>query len=572
MATITLRPIRQQTDVTLRATLTDNGVRMSWPDFSRVAAFIYSERQRIIAGECTVEVDPEDDTVLICRYDATKPQHLGIQKLVIACTYGEQKNTYDKQAFQFVATTDETLDDGTTVEDEVAEVDIDVTDLDTSALTGAITEALYAAQRANAAAAEAEAAATHEPYIDETTGNWFVWDPDAQEYVDTGQPAQGDPGFTFTPSTDPMDVEYQDEYQRVLAVLYQAIADVRDSLTRMTEALQASAQAAQEAARAAAEAEAASADADGSADNADSAAYIANQKAALAAQAAEAAARAAQAASDAAAEVEGAAEAAAEAAQAATQAAQTANDKAALADQKATAAATQAAYAKEQGDYAKEEIDGAKGDFPSLNDRFNATEEVSVTLDPTTNPADQEYQDEYQRVLSVLYQAINDVVAALQLTKDSTTDARSAAAAANQAASNAALAAAEAQIQARSAEAAAAAARAAMDEAKGSYPSLSARLNALEDGKQDKINDLEQIRAGATAGAEAYQKPASGIPKRDLHLNVQQSLGKADMAYQKPETGIPLLDLSSGVQGSLGKADTAIQFVENNDPSRLVTN
>ena len=111
-----------------------------------------------------------------------------------------------------------------------------------------------------------------------------------------------------------------------------------------------------------------------------------------------------------------------------------------------------------------------------------------------------------------------------------------------------------------------------MDEAKGSYPSLSARLNAFEDGKQDKIDDLEQIRAGATAGAEAYQKPASGIPKRDLHLNVQQSLGKADTAYQKPETGIPLLDLSSGVQESLGKADTAIQFVESNDPSSLVTN
>lgn len=543
MATITLRPIRQHTDVTLRTTLTDNGVRMVWTDFTHVAAFIYSERQRIITGMCQVSVDPEDDTVLVCVYEATQAQHLGIQKIILQCDYQGQKNTYDKQAFQFVATTDETLDDGTTVEDEVAEVYIDVTDLDTSALTGAIAAALEAAQRANEAAEKAEGAATHEPYIDDATGNWFVWDPETEQYVDTGKPSQGDPGFTLEETTDPDDPEYQDEYQRVLSVLYQAITDVRDSLSRMTEALRASAQAAQEAARAAAAAEHATGEAEGSADNADSAAFIANQKAILAAEAASAAAAAARAASQAAADVEGAAEAAAEAAEEAAQAARAANEKAALADEKAGAAAESGAYAKEQGDYAKEQIDGAKGSFNSLNERFNATEETAVTLDPTTDPTDQEYQDEYQRVLAVLYQAINDVVAALQLTKDSTGDARSAAAAATQAAGNAVQAAAEAMAQAGSAEAAALAARIAADQAKGAYPSLNARLEAIESGKQDKINDLEQIRQNAAEGADAYHKPTSGIP---------------------------LIDLAIGIQESLGKADTAIQFVENNDPSSLV--
>ena len=543
MATITLRPIRQHTDVTLRTTLTDNGVRMAWPDFTHVAAFIYSERQRIITGQCQVSVDPDDDTVLVCVYQATQAQHLGIQKIILQCDYNGQKNTYDKQAFQFVATTDETLDDGTTVQDEVAEVDIDVTDLDTSALTGAIAAALEAAQRANEAAEQAENAATHEPYIDELTGNWFVWDPETEQYVDTGKPSQGDPGFTFEPSTDPMDVEYQDEYQRVLAVLYQAIADVRDSLSRMTEALQASAQASQDAAQKAAAAERAAGDAEGSADNADSAAYVANQKAIFAAEAASAAAAAAAAASAAAAEVEGAAEAAAEAAQAAVQAAAAANEKAALANEKATDAAESGAYAKQQGDYAKEQIDGAKGSFDSLNERFNATEEAAVTLDPSTDPTDQEYQDEYQRVLAVLYQAINDVVAALQMTKDSTSDANSAAAAATQAAGRAVQAATEALAQAGSAEAAALAANIAADQAKGAYPSLNARLNAIEEGKQDKINDLQQIRENAAEGADAYHKPTSGIP---------------------------LTDLAIGIQESLGKADTAIQFVENNDPSSLV--
>ena len=187
MATITLKPIRQHTTVTLPTTLTDNGVRASWPDFTHVAAFIYSERQRIITGQCEVEIDSEDDTLLICRYRATQAQHLGIQKLVIQCEYEGQMNTYDKRAFQFVATTDETLTDGTTVAEETAEVDINVEDVDTSVMSGAIAAAL-------AAAAAANAAASHAPYIDDTTGNWFVWDATAGEYVNSGTSATGPEG------------------------------------------------------------------------------------------------------------------------------------------------------------------------------------------------------------------------------------------------------------------------------------------------------------------------------------------------------------------------------------------
>jgi len=50
--------------------------------------------------------------------------------------------------------------------------------------------------------------------------------------------------------------------------------------------------------------------------------------------------------------------------------------------------------------------------------------------------------------------------------------------------------------------------------------------------KQDVINDLDTIRSGATAGATAYQKPGTGIPKTDLASAVQTSLGKADTALQ----------------------------------------
>ena len=47
---------------------------------------------------------------------------------------------------------------------------------------------------AQTAAAAAEAAAVHGPYIDDETGNWFVWDAEEEEYVNTGIHAQGPPG------------------------------------------------------------------------------------------------------------------------------------------------------------------------------------------------------------------------------------------------------------------------------------------------------------------------------------------------------------------------------------------
>lgn len=53
--------------------------------------------------------------------------------------------------------------------------------------------------------------------------------------------------------------------------------------------------------------------------------------------------------------------------------------------------------------------------------------------------------------------------------------------------------------------------------------------------KQNVINDLEDIREGASAGATAYQKPSGGIPKTDLASAVQNSLGLADSALQSSD-------------------------------------
>lgn len=50
--------------------------------------------------------------------------------------------------------------------------------------------------------------------------------------------------------------------------------------------------------------------------------------------------------------------------------------------------------------------------------------------------------------------------------------------------------------------------------------------------RQAVINDLDAIRSGAGAGATAYQKPSTGIPKTDLSSGVQSSLDLADSALQ----------------------------------------
>ena len=57
-------------------------------------------------------------------------------------------------------------------------------------------------------------------------------------------------------------------------------------------------------------------------------------------------------------------------------------------------------------------------------------------------------------------------------------------------------------------------------------------INNLVNSKQDTIEDLPNIRSGASAGATAYQKPAGGIALSDLSEEVQASLSKADSALQ----------------------------------------
>lgn len=79
-------------------------------------------------------------------------------------------------------------------------------------------------------------------------------------------------------------------------------------------------------------------------------------------------------------------------------------------------------------------------------------------------------------------------------------------------------------------------------------------VHPSDTSKQDVIADLATIRSGAAAGATAYQKPSTGIPKTDLSSAVQTSLGKADTALQteseplftaSPAHGITSEDISN---------------------------
>lgn len=79
-------------------------------------------------------------------------------------------------------------------------------------------------------------------------------------------------------------------------------------------------------------------------------------------------------------------------------------------------------------------------------------------------------------------------------------------------------------------------------------------------GKQDVIDDLEDIRSGAAAGATAYQKPGSGIPKSDLASGVQASLGKADTALQEHQ------DISGKADKDADAVDGNLAMFDNGNP------
>lgn len=183
MAVITLEKVRQGSDIRIRAKLIDNGVAVDWSGLSNVVAMVYSDEQRVIAGPCSVSIDPDNSLCLVCRYEADKPQYLGVNSLVIRCEYKGQKKTYDRKAFEIVSRTEDLEGEAVVLEDPELTVELEVDEVSTSLLDKAIDAALAAAGKALEAASKA-------PYIGEN-GNWFVWNAKTGLYEDTGTRAEG---------------------------------------------------------------------------------------------------------------------------------------------------------------------------------------------------------------------------------------------------------------------------------------------------------------------------------------------------------------------------------------------
>lgn len=447
MRQIEIPNVRKGNSVTMHVTLTDTGVAVDWGSLSDIRVLAYSVDQRQVAAPLAADIDGEDTTKLNVLYAGSQDQYLGVCKVVVRCTYMGMIKTYDAPAVNFVESTDEAtgvID----VEDPEVDVQISVDDISTSLLDEAIAAAFDAAALANTKAEYA----TNQANYAQQSGNRASSQGNEAE-------AKGDYA------------KEQGDYAKEQGDYAQAKADV---------ALAAASLANQKA-------------------------TLADQKAALAEEKATLADQKAGYADTQGDYAKAQGDYAKEQGDYAKAKGDLAAQKAGWATEQGDYAAVQAQYAKDQGDYAKEEIDGAKGDFDSLNDRFEATEDAAITLDETTDPADAEYQDEYQRVLRVLYQAIDDSSEIKREATIATEEADEAASNANTAATLAGYAAKEAREKATFAQVAADAANVAAEQAKGDYNSLDERLDAIETGKQDKIEDLGIIRDGAGKGETAVQ-------------------------------------------------------------------
>lgn len=233
--------------------------------------------------------------------------------------------------------------------------------------------------------------------------------------------------------------------------------------------------------------------------------------------------------------------------------------------QATTRANTAAGNAEAKGNQALTSSERAEYFATRAENMANAAEVAKNNANASAANADRAAEN-VSTAIAAANQSAARANAAADAASTAATEAQSAKTAANTAAGAAATAATNAQNKGNYAKNQGDAAKEIVDGSKGDYPSLNDRLNAIETGKQDTIEDLATIRSGAAAGATAYQVPVGGIPKGTLATSVQTSLGKADTAFQLPQTGIPQSDLAEAVQAKL---DNGIGYVEGVDWSNM---
>ncbi len=151
MSTTVLPRIREASDITMLLQLQDSGVAIDWSSLSNINVLIFSDRQKVISGRCTHEVDQSDNTILRCEYSADSPQYIGVNSVVVRCTYRGRVKTYDKKAFKIVPRTEDLAGQDDTIESPVVDVDISVEDVSSTLLENAIAAAFDAAEEATQA-------------------------------------------------------------------------------------------------------------------------------------------------------------------------------------------------------------------------------------------------------------------------------------------------------------------------------------------------------------------------------------------------------------------------------------
>ena len=208
MANLNLPNIREGGDIRFRIGLEDGGVAVDWSGLEDIRVFLYADAQKRVSGECEIGIDVSDHTVLGCFYSGDDTQYRGINSVLVRAKYQGEIKVYDKPAINIVARTADATG-VLVIDDPVVPVQISVEDVSTSLLNNAIDAAINAAADAEEAAhlvplqvledcveatGKALEAASKAPYIDETTGHWFVWDAEAGEYVDSGKQSRGATG------------------------------------------------------------------------------------------------------------------------------------------------------------------------------------------------------------------------------------------------------------------------------------------------------------------------------------------------------------------------------------------
>lgn len=148
MGTITLPNFRTTADVTMNTRLKDGGVAIDWAGLSNIKAWLYSDAQKAIAGRCDVSIDQTHNTKLVCEYSATKPQYLGVQRLIIQAKYMGRTKTYDKPVFNFVPRTADQEGTQIVIDDPEVDVEIEVEDISSSLIERLIAACIKATEEA----------------------------------------------------------------------------------------------------------------------------------------------------------------------------------------------------------------------------------------------------------------------------------------------------------------------------------------------------------------------------------------------------------------------------------------